>query len=312
MSSRSLASKEFYAKGDREVNTLTALARVSPPLKWHGGKHYLAQQIVALMPSRCKKPNGPDDDDPGWLHYVEPYAGGLAVLFANDPEGISEVVNDLDGRLTNFWQVLQDDDTFGRFQRVLEAVPFSESEYQSAYRDEGDPVERAVRFFIHCRQSLAGRMNAFAPLSRNRTRRGMNEQASAWMTAVDGLPAVHARLRRVAVLKSQDALNVIRQQDGPRTLFYLDPPYLAETRAAAKVYTHEMTSAQHQALLDVVRGCRGKVMLSGYPSALYDQALAGWTPHEFGVPNQAAGGSEKRRMKEIVWCNFRGKESYTS
>ena len=41
------------------------------------------------------------------------------------------------------------------------------------------------------------------------------------------MPAVHARLKRVVVL-NRDALDVIRTQDGPGTLFYLDPPYPAE------------------------------------------------------------------------------------
>ena len=62
-------------------------------------------------------------------------------------------------------------------------------------------------------------------MSRNRTRRQMNEQASAWLTCVEGLPAVHARLKRVVVL-NQPALEVIKREDGEKTLFYLDPPYL--------------------------------------------------------------------------------------
>src|SRR4051794_37852271 len=146
-------------------------------------------------------------------------------------------------------------------------------------------------------------MNCFAPLSRTRTRRGMNEQASAWMNAVEGLPAVHARLRRVALL-NRDALDVIRQQDGPDTLFYLDPPYLGETRAAADVYDKEMSHAQHVELLSLIRECRGKVMLSGYPSEMYDAHLSDWTRHEFSLPNQAAGGRVKRRMTEVIWLNF--------
>ena len=64
------------------------------------------------------------------------------------------------------------------------------------------PIDRAHGgFFVRCRQSLAGRMKSFATLSRTRTRRGMNEQASAWLTAIEGLPAVrYARLSRVAIL----------------------------------------------------------------------------------------------------------------
>ena len=132
---------------------------------------------------------------PPHTHYVEAYAGGLSVLLAKDPEGTSEVINDIDGRLTNFWRVLQQEDSFARFQRVIEAMPFSEREWREAVLVNGhDPVDNAVGFFVHCRQSLAGRMDCFAPLSRRRIRRGMNEQASAWLNAVQGLPEVHARL----------------------------------------------------------------------------------------------------------------------
>ena len=60
-------------------------------------------------------------------------------------------------------------------------------------------------------------------ISRNRTRRDMNEQASAWLTAIEGLPQVHDRLKRV-VLLDRPVLEVIKSQDGPRTLFYCRQP----------------------------------------------------------------------------------------
>lgn len=270
---------------------MSAIAsRVTPPLKWHGGKWYLAPKIVGIMPKH--------------IHYVEPYAGGLSVLLAKDPDGVSEVANDIDGRLSNFWRTLQREDSFSEFRRTLDAVPFSEMEWRGADdTDTANLVESAVRFFIRCRQSLAGRMNCFAPLSRTRTRRRMNEQASAWLNAIDGLPEVHNRLKRVAIL-NRDALDVIQQQDGPGTLFYLDPPYLGETRTAEDVYSFEMNVAQHTDLLNTIRQCRGKVMLSGYPSKLYDSQLNGWPRHEFTLPNQASGSKSKRRMTEVVWCNF--------
>ena len=91
---------------------------------------------------------------------------------------------------------------------------------------------------------------------------------------------------------------------GPDTAYYMDPPYLSETRTADDVYSHEMSPAQHAELLDTIRQCRGRIMLSGYPSHLYNTRLADWTRHEFILPNQAAGGKQKRRMTEVVWCNF--------
>jgi DNA adenine methylase len=265
----------------------------SQPIKWHGGKKYLAKRIIDLMPPH--------------RHYVEPYAGGLAVLMAKNPEGVSEVVNDLNGGLTNFWRVLRDPDCFERFRRQIEATPCSEAEWRraSALLDSppDDPVAWAWAFFVTCRQSMAGRMEGFTPLGKTRTRRGMNELPSAWLTAVEGLPAVHARLKRVVIL-NRPALGVIRTQDGPGTLFYCDPPYLHQTRSDPEVYAHEMTEADHRELLEVLLEGQGKVMLSGYPSELYDGTLKGWNRHTFDIPNHAAGGGAKRAMTECLWCNF--------
>lgn len=266
---------------------------IASPLKWHGGKSYLAKKIVALMPAHT--------------HYVEPYAGGLSVLLAKEPEGVSEVVNDLHGGLTNFWTVLQCHTAFGLFHRRLEAVPFSETVWQDAGRvtSMGTAVDKAAGFFVRCRQSLAGRMKDFAPLSRTRTRRGMNEQAAAWLSAVEGLPAVHARLKRVVIL-NRDAIDVIRQQDGSATLFYLDPPYLHKSRATTGEYLHEMSENDHRQLLNRLPGVCGKFLLSGYRSDLYDERarMHGWNRHDFDLPNNSAGGKTKRRMTECVWTNF--------
>jgi DNA adenine methylase len=181
---------------------------ITNPLKWHGGKYYLAPKIVGLMPPH--------------LHFVEPFAGGLSVLLAKNPDNVSEVINDLNGDLTNFWNVLKGEDSFTKFKRILDATPFSEVEWNSSRErlNNDDSVTRAAAFFVFCRQSLSGRMRDFAPITRNRTRRRMNEQVSAWINAVSGLPAVHERLRRVVIL-NQKAEDVIKSQDGANTLFYL-------------------------------------------------------------------------------------------
>jgi DNA adenine methylase len=296
----------YHARRDPLLSQApAAVARLlAPPLKWHGGKHYLARRIVALMPPH--------------LHYVEPYAGGLAVLLArcprderlwagnsSDRRGASEVANDLDGRLMNFWRVLRGEDTFARFRRAVESVPLSRAAWKEAHAHQygRDAVADAVAFFIDARQSRSGLRKGFTPLTRNRTRRGVNGNASEWLSAVDGLADVHARLRPV-VLEHMPALDLIRREDGPDTLFYCDPPYLHDTRASKAAYAFEMSEADHLELLAVLSACKGKVMLSGYPSALYERELAGWVRHAFDLPNHAAGGATKRRQTEVVWCNF--------
>jgi DNA adenine methylase len=271
------------------------------PLKWHGGKYYLASKIVGLMPSH--------------LHYVEPFFGGGAVLFARDPEddrlslypdtGVSEVVNDINGNLINFWRVLQHPETFQAFHRRLEATPMARQEWEDAHHHiyGNDSIADAVAFFVDCRQSRSGMMNTFTSVTRNRLRRRMNGNTSEWLSAIAGLPGVHRRLSRVLIEK-MNAIALIRREDTPATLFYCDPPYLHETRTATNAYAHEMTETEHRELLTTLLECKGKVMLSGYPSTLYDSTLKDWTRHTFELPNNAAGGDTKRRMTEVLWCNF--------
>jgi DNA adenine methylase len=271
--------------------------KITPPLKWHGGKGYLASRIVELMPQH--------------LHYVEPFAGGLAVLLHKAPDGISEVVNDADGTLMNFWKVMANEPLFEKFERRCEATPFSQPLFDQAMVNlpstsgSASPVDDAYWFFIRCRMSLAGRMDSFAPLSRNRVRRQMNEQVSAWLNAVEGLSEVHARLKRIVILNA-DAKQVISQQDSQNTLVYADPPYVPQARTARDVYAHEMSLDDHGDLLDLFTSqeIKGKVMLSGYDNHLYSDRLRSWDRIEFDMPNHSASGVTKRRMTEVIWANF--------
>jgi DNA adenine methylase len=290
--------------------------RLTPPLKWHGGKNAhqgeLARWIVSLMPPH--------------LYYVEPFAGGLAVLLARDPgdrrlwwpgltsdgrkpDGVIETANDLNGDLVNFYRALRDPPRFAWLCRRLDLTLASEAEWEHA-RDALeaggalDPVERAACLFVYNRLSRQALMKDFVTPSRTRLRGGRNEHVNAWRGAIDGLEAVHRRLQDVLFL-NRPALDVIRSEDTPATLFYCDPPYLSETRTARQAYgPFEMSGADHRELLDVLRLCRGKVMLSGYASPLYDTALASWNRHTLDRPNNAGGGEEKRRMTEVLWCNF--------
>jgi DNA adenine methylase len=284
--------------------------RLSPPLKWHGGKRYVARDALELMPPH--------------LCYVESFFGGGQVLFARDPadrrlwwpeltsdkrkpDGVSEVINDRHKDLMNFYAVLKDPGSFEQLQHLLDMTLHSEAEWEAARglleTEEPDPVRRAAALFTFCRQSHSARMTDYAPVVRTRLRGGREDGVNGWWGAVEGLEAVHRRLQDVRVL-CRDAVDVIIQEDTPATLFYCDPPYLHETRAAKKAYAHEMTEPEHRRMLDVLRACKGKVILSGYPSDLYDRTLAGWGRKEIDRPNNAAGGSKKRRMTEVLWFNF--------
>jgi Site-specific DNA methylase len=162
---------------------------------------------------------------------------------------------------------------------------------------------RAWAFFVVARQSRAGGFKGFTSITRSRTRRGVNGNVSEWLGAIDGLEAIHQRLQPV-ILENMPALDLIAREDTPDTLHYLDPPYLHETRESKELYKNEMTELDHQTLLTRIIYLKGKVMISGYRSDLYDYYLKEWKRHELDIANHNAGGDEKRRMVECLWCNF--------
>jgi len=83
-----------------------------------------------------------------------------------------------------------------------------------------------------------------------------------------------------------------------RELVYSDPPYLHSTRTSPRRYRFEYQEADHVELLGVLKSLPCPVILSGYPSALYDAELSGWRSLEMQVMNQGGVRTEK------VWFNF--------
>ncbi len=256
---------------------------------------YLAPWILSLFPDRET-----------WHLYREPYFGAGAVLFALDPNGISEAVNDIDGELMNFWSVIQSRGSSAELQQRLELQPFSEVSWtESLQAGSRTPVDRAHAFFVRYRQSRQGLGKDFATPTA-RTRRGMNEQVSAWLSAIEGLPEAHARLKRVEI-RNMDALAFIKKYDHERAVFYCDPPYVISTRhGKGGEYAHEMTDQQHADLLNCLHKIEGRFLLSGYRSQMYDKAASawGWTRHDQEIDNKASSAKSKEKKTECVWRNF--------
>lgn len=90
--------------------------------------------------------------------------------------------------------------------------------------------------------------------------------------------AIAVRRLRTVMIEKRDALQLITEMDSPDTLYYLDPPYVTSTRTFKKMYSHEMTDKAHLDFIDLIRSLEGKIVLSGYPSKLYADALenVGW------------------------------------
>lgn len=121
---------------------------------------------------------------------------------------------------------------------------------------------------------------------------------------VDRMAAAARRLHHVT-LESRPALELIdRYGADADVLLYVDPPYLGSTRSNDRAYRHElMTDTEHRDLATALRRCRAGVVLSGYPSDLYDLELyPDWhrTTFRSGTGQGADGWSNRT---EVLWTN---------
>lgn len=280
---------------------MSVTERTRSPIQWFGGKGMLVDKLLPLLPAHTL--------------YVEVFGGGASLLFAKRPAEV-EVYNDLDGGLVNLFRVLRDPEKFERFRAAVDLTLYSREEYRdcrATWVECTDDVERARRFYVVARQSFSGSFGSSWSFC-SQPRNGPDRATGAWLSGLSQLPAIHNRLRAVQIEHS-DFRVLFKNYDRPESLFYVDPPYVADTRKGGK-YAHEMTDADHRDLVDILRGLKGRALLSGYATPLYAPLEAdGWRRQDFAVSCSAAaktkatgitGAGAATRMQgrtESVWIS---------
>lgn len=232
--------------------------------------------------------------------YVEPFGGAASVLMRK-PRSPIEVYNDLDEEIVGIFQLLQDPVQCARLIRLLRRTPYARGEFERAFVSSADPLVRAQRAIVRAYLSFHHgalfnpKKTTFADAMHGKT----SGKAHDWMRYPKHLVQVCRRLQGV-IIERRDALEVIRAQDSPTTLFFVDPPYLPATRSQTG-YRCELNQAQHVALLERLLNVQGMVVIAGYPSELYDDMLTGWRRIE--RPHHASGS--KRVRTEVLWLSPR-------
>lgn len=94
-------------------------------------------------------------------------------------------------------------------------------------------------------------------------------------------------------------------------LVYCDPPYLVKTRTSPRKYRFDYEENDHVKLIALLKSLPCQVILSGYPSSLYDELLREWHSTELQVMNQGGVRTEKLwfnyRIDRVHWASFAGK-----
>ncbi|MEL1256904.1 DNA adenine methylase [Enterobacter hormaechei] len=107
-----------------------------------------------------------------------------------------------------------------------------------------------------------------------------------------------------------DAVDYLNHYDfyrAGRVLIYVDPPYMPETRTSRARYRYEYSVADHERLLSCLVSLprNVSVILSGYPSQLYDERLTGWRSKEFQAMTRGGVRTEK------IWMNYPEGQAYS-
>lgn len=268
---------------------MTAPSR--PLLRWHGGKWLLAPWILSHLPRHRV--------------YVEPYGGAWSVGFRK-PRCYAEIWNDLDDELVNLFSALRDPTSSARLLELVALTPFARSEFEAAYRPTKEKVERARRLIIRSFMGHGsdGASGIYRTGFRGTSNRSGTTPAHDWANYPPALGQIIDRIAGV-VIERRPAIDVMAKYDGPDTLHFVDPPYMIATRSRANrrpdnggVYRHELTNEQHVELLAALQELKGMVVLCGYPSEVYDVALAGWRRVE---RKAFADGAIERT--EVLWIN---------
>lgn len=255
----------------------------NPPVRYKGGKWRIADWIISHFPNHDS--------------YVEPFCGGASVFFQKPPSAI-ETLNDLNRNIVIFFDMLRGEPE--ALIRSIELTPYSRDEWEQAHRpaDNLPALEIARRFYIRSRMSFdsgEGKWKSgFRYMKNNRRGKTVTQE---W-NDVSMLWAAARRLKD-AQIENDDALKVIERFDGPETLFYIDPPYLFDTRHSnEEYYAFEMSDDEHVQLALLLQDVQGMVILSGYDHPIYQELYQDW---HFVEKSARTNGNHK--ATECLWIN---------
>ncbi len=282
--------------------------RVMAPFKWPGGKGNLVKWIIQYVPQ-------------GRI-YIEPFAGAASVFWHLSKTFELEVINDIDIDVVNLYKVLKDSHKFKIFSNKLFATPYSRAEFRRAIQmlktADIDDIYRAWAFFVRQNQGFSGLGLNESNWSRSLycTNRDMTKNVSQWRSRLKILSFWHERLQKVHIYNT-DATECIKHWDSSDTVFYLDPPYILDTRRTRSIYKKELDLSYHERLVDTLLLVKGKVVLSCYDHPTYYPLIeAGWQKITIDTVCHMAGknrGSKTRGVgnlklyasrQETLYMNF--------
>ena len=255
---------------------------MNSPFPWPGGKRALQKTLLALIPKH--------------KIYAEVFAGSAKLLFAKDAAHL-EVMNDLNGDVTNFFRVAKHRPAELAERFELECIHAERFRNLRAKPELEDEIDRALRFAYLVWYSFGAKGQHFASSS------GRCPKAKRPLDRVRALLQMTAQRLSAVLIEQKDFAEILPRYDSTETFFYLDPPYV--TFQANGRY-QPLTKDHRIKLFALLANLKGKFLMS-FDDCAEIRALS--RNHKFkmrnvGVVYTIGGAGERKASPELLISNF--------
>lgn len=252
------------------------------PFGWPGGKRALVQTLLPLVPEH--------------QNYIEVFAGSAKLLFAKPPSRL-EVLNDLNGEVTNFFRVAKHRSAELAERMETECIHAGRFRELLADRHPKCEVDRALRFTYLTWYSYCSKGEHFARASAktNEVRHPLNFVRQILSTTA-------GRLARV-LIEQRDFAEILDRYDSRGTFFYLDPPYV---EFGANGRYDPLTKERRAELFEHLSRLKARWLMSFEDHA---EARAAARQFDFklrrvGVVYTLSGKADRPRRQELLLSNY--------
>lgn len=261
-------------------------------MKWVGGKSLSCNKIASLIPQHeC---------------YVEVFAGGLWVYFCKKPSK-TEIINDINSELINFYRVLQRQ--CDEFKAREKYELYSRELYYEYLKDFNtgkhstlDNVEKAFRFFCLIKEAFGGNFGSGWGYGSTRN------VAMSMFNEFKTIDEVTVRFKNCQI-DNRDFEDIIKGYDNINTFFFADPPYM---NADNKTYYFKSTNSSfgindHQRLFLALKDIKGKCLLTVDDTTWIRERYTkenGFYTMENKVNYSSAPAESRQIVTELIITNY--------
>ena len=280
--------KSYEEELEEEIAKVETTGLVSP-IYWVGGKNRIANWIISHFPPH--------------VCYAEPFGGAAAVLL-HKPLAKSEVYNDINKFVCEFFQCLRDNprellSNLAFMPHSRELYNILRAEFKNGDVHPDNMVLRSACWYYVQHNSFSGQWGAD----------WAHRKTKAPARMMGRLLEVAIRLKNVYI-ENKDFRYIFKTYDSEETLFYVDPPYL-EREYYYKAQAEKFTLEDHKDLAEILQNIRGKACVSYYPHPFIDKAYKGWrrvakqvVAWSYGVTGVGSRTGKRPKRVELLLMNY--------